>query len=429
MKLSHSICISAVLVLISQSVVVGDDWPRYRNANVDARSAETGLLSEWPEGGPPLVWTADGVGTGYSSVAIVGDRIYTMGDVDEMQYVFAISAADGEPLWKTNIGSANPGSYVGSRSTPTWHEGMLFCMNTDAVLVCLDADTGDEIWKRDLVADFGGQIMLAKGEWNWRFSESPLVDGDRVIVTPGGSDAMMVALNTKTGEEIWRCQIPELGEKGMDGAGYSSAVISNACGVRQYVQLAGRGVIGVDAETGKFLWGYNGVANDVANISTPVIDEDYVFASTGYQTGAALLELTRSDDGEFQVEEKYFLGPRTFENHHGGFLLDGEYIYGGHGHKLGLPVCIRLADGEVMWGPIRNDGQASAAVCYADGHLYFRYQNGLMVLIEATPDEYREKGSFMIPRVRAESWSHPVVSGGRLYLKEQERLLCYDISE
>jgi outer membrane protein assembly factor BamB len=290
-------------------------------------------------------------------------------------------------------------------------------LTTHATLVCLNADKGEVIWQRDLIEDFAAQMMLAKGQWEWKFAESPLVDGNQVIVTPGTREAAMVALDTKTGNEIWRCQLPEIGEKGCDGAGYSSAVISHACGVKQYVQLTGRGVIGVEAASGKFLWGYNGVANDIANISSPAIIGDRVFASTGYQTGSALLHLTKDDSGVFTAEEQYFLDARTFQNHHGGFVVNDGMVFGGHGHKMGLPICIRLDDGEVMWGPIRNDGMASAACCMADGHLYFRYQNGLMVLVEATDEGYREKGSFMIPDVRSESWSHPVISGGRLYLK------------
>ena len=421
-------CIILLAIIASNQLTSAQDWPRFRGTDGNASSTETNLLAEWPEEGPELVWTATNVGKGFSSVSIAGDRIFTIGDIDDTQYAISLSAETGKQLWRAELGESNRADYTGSRSTPTWDNGKLYCFTTDAVLVCLNADTGQLVWKRDMVEDFGAQIMLAKGQWEWKFSESPLVDGDNVIVTPGGLDAMMVALNRETGDEVWRCPMPELGEKGCDGAGYSSAVIGNACGVRQIVQMTGRGVIGVDAKTGQFLWGYNRVANDVANISSPIVSGDFVFASTGYQTGAALIHLSKTSSGEFHVEEKYFLPPTVFQNHHGGFVLHDGHIYGGHGHKLGLPICIRLEDGEVLWGPIRNDGKASAACCLADNHLYFRYQNGLVVLVEATPDEYRETSSFMIPRVRAESWSHPAISAGKLFLKEQDQLYCYDIS-
>lgn len=425
-----SFAIAVFLITISTGVLSlqGQDWPGFRGTNGDARSPETGLLTEWPADGPELLWTAEDVGEGYSSVAIQGQDVFTIGDRDDGQYVFRLSADDGSRVWEQKIGGINTESYSGSRSTPNIHDGLVYCLNTEAVLYCLDAKNGDIVWQKDLVSAFGAQIMLAKGQWQWKFSESPVIDGEHVIVSPGAADAGIVALNRRTGDEVWRCSIPGLGEKGQDGAGYSTAVIGNACGVRQVVQMTGRGVVGVDAESGKFLWGYNRVANDVANISSPVVTGDLVFASTGYQTGAALLELSRNSDGTFEVHEKYFLPPTVFQNHHGGFVLHEGHIYGGHGHKLGLPICIRLEDGNVQWGPIRNEGTASAAVCIAKDRLYFRYQNGLMVLIEATPQGYVEKGSFMIPRVRRESWSHPAISNGKLYLKEQDQLHCYDIS-
>jgi outer membrane protein assembly factor BamB len=205
-------------------------------------------------------------------------------------------------------------------------------------------------------------------------------------------------------------------------------VISNGGGVKQYVRLEGRGVIGVRASDGQFLWGYNRVANGTPNIPTPIVSGNLVFTSSGYQTGAALLELAPSGDNRVSFNEKYFLEGRTFQNHHGGMVLLNNYIYAGHGHNAGFPMCIEMATGKVMWGgDFRNDGSGSAAVTAADGHLYFRYQNGVMMLIEATPTAYREKGKFQIPGVRNPSWSHPVVTGGRLYLREQDALHVYDL--
>src|SRR5258708_5543671 len=187
-------------------------------------------------------------------------------------------------------------------------------------------------------------------------------------------------------------------------------VISEGAGVKQYVQLTGRGLIGIRASDGKALWTYNKIANDVANISTPVVRGDYVFASTGYQTGAVLLKLSKTGDG-VEAKEVYFLPPTVFQNHHGGFVLVGDYIYAGHGHSNGFPICIEFLTGKVRWGgKIRAEGATgSAAVGYADGNLYFRYQNGVMKLIEASPEGFKEKGSFKIPGVQGPSWSHPVI--------------------
>ena len=402
------------------------DWPQWRGVHRDGRSAETGLLQEWPEAGPPLAWKAGGLGGGYSSVAVAGDRVFTMGDLGDGQYVLALSRADGSQLWKTRVGETHEDQYLGPRSTPTIDGDRVYIVSTDGEVVCLEAETGEKRWSRSLPGEFGGSMMRAMGTYEWKFSESPLVDGDRVVVTPGAKDAAMVALDKNDGKELWRAAIPELGEAGADGAGYSSVVISEAAGIRQYVQLIGRGVIGVEAASGRFLWGYNRVANDVANIATPLVRGDLVFASTGYGTGAALLRLSAEGDG-VKAEEVYFLDADTMQNHHGGLILDGDHVYTGTGHNKGFPLAVELATGEVAWGPIRNDGENSAAITYADGRIYMRYQNGLMVLVEATPEEYRERGSFMIPEVEKESWAHPVIAGGRLYLREQDNLWVYDV--
>jgi outer membrane protein assembly factor BamB len=262
----------------------------------------------------------------------------------------------------------------------------------------------------------------------WKFSESPLVDGDRVLVTPGSREAAIVALDKRTGKEVWRASVPDLGTAGRDGAAYSSIMISNGGGVKQYVQLLGRGLAGIRAEDGRFLWGYNKVANNVANISTPIVRGDYVFGSTGYQTGSALVKLSPAGAGLVKAEEVYFLDGRTFQNHHGGFVLVGDHIYGGQGHRMGIPICVDFATGAVAWGgTIRNEGRGSAAITYADGNLYFRYENGLVVLIGATPAGYEQKGMLKLPESRFPSWSHPVVVGGRLYLREQDKLYVYEL--
>lgn len=403
-----------------------DDWPQWRGPNRDGRSAETGLLDAWPEGGPPLLYRVSGVGNGYSSLSVVGDRIYTTGDVDESQFVLALKRGDGSRVWAAKIGPAWQDKYIGARSTPTFADGHLYVVSTEGDVVALEAESGKELWRRSLVKDFGGGLMLAQGSYSWKFAESPLVDGDRVIVTPGAKDAALVALDRKTGKELWRTKIPALGEAGMDGAAYSSVVVSEGAGVRQYVQLLGRGLIGVEAQSGRFLWGYNRVANKVANIPTSLVDGDTIFTSSGYGTGAALLRLKKTDGG-VAAEEVYFLPGDTFQNHHGGMILHQGYVYTGTGHNKGFPLAVEKATGKVAWGPIRTKGQGSSALSYADSHLYFRFQNGLMVLVEATPEEYREKGSFMIPDVHQFSWSHPVISGGNLLLREQDNLFVYDV--
>jgi outer membrane protein assembly factor BamB len=403
------------------------DWPQWRGQNRDGKSPETGLLRSWPEQGPPLAWRAEGLGGGFSSVAVAGDHIYTLGDLGDAQYAIAVKRDGGAIVWKTKIGPAWEDKYLGPRSTPTVDGDHVYVLGTEGDLFCLDAATGKKVWSRNLPKDFGGTMMKAQGTYEWKFSESPLIDGKQIIVTPGAQDAALVALKKKNGKEIWRTAIPDLGERGAYGAGYSSVVVSEAGGIRQYVQLLGRGVIGVEAKTGRFLWEYDAVANDVANIPTPLIDGDFVFASSGYGTGSALIKLAPTVDG-LAAEQVYFLDAETMQNHHGGMILHDGYVYSGTGHNKGFPLSVKLADGTVAWGKIRNEGQGSAAVSYADGRLYFRYQDGLMVLIEATPEGYHEQGSFMIPDVTQPSWAHPVIADGKLYLREQDTLFCYDIS-
>ena len=408
------------------AALAGADWPQWRGPARDGVSPETGLLQRWPEGGPPLAWTTTGLGTGYSSLAVAGGRIFTVGDINRRQFVVAFSEADGKPLWSAPLGTPDyDDQHVGARTTPAVQGDRVFALGSDGTLVSLDAGSGKEQWRRNLTRDFGARMMSS-----WRFAESPLVDGDRVIVTPGAAQAGLVALDARTGKEIWRTQLPaSMGRQGSDGAAYASAVISEGAGVRQYVQMIGRGLVGVRATDGRLLWHYNRVANSVANIPTPVVTGDFVFGSTSYQTGSALLRLTRAGDG-VNAEEVYFLPPQSLQNHHGGLVLVGEYLYGGHGHRLGFPFCLQLATGKFMWGPnIRNEGQGSAAVIAADGRLYYRYENGRVLLVEATPQAYREHGSFQVPKARTPSWSHPVISGGHLYLREHDTLYRYDVRQ
>jgi outer membrane protein assembly factor BamB len=407
---------------------VAGDWPQWRGPGRDARSPETGLLAQWPETGPPLLWRSAGFGAGYSSLAVAGGRIFTMGDIGEDQFLIAASDEDGRVLWKQRVGPAwTEEMFGGSRGTPTVDGKRVYALGIDGDLLCAEAETGKALWRVSLAERFSGKMMFAGNRYDWRFSESPLVDGERVIVSPGSKKAALVALNKKTGETIWRASIPQLGEKGLDGAGYSSAVVSEAGGVRQYVQLLGRGLVGVDAKTGHFLWGYNRIANEVANIPTPVVSGDHVFASSGYGAGAVLLKLTKSETG-IDANEVYFLEGDKIQNHHGGLVLHQDHVYLGTGLNKGFPLSVEVATGKIKWGPVRNAGSGSAAPMFADGRLYMRYQNGLMLLVEATPEGYREHGSFMIPDVKKESWSHPVIANRRLYLREQDHLLVYDIS-
>jgi outer membrane protein assembly factor BamB len=410
----------------SQESAKSGDWPEWRGPHRDGISTETGLLREWPKDGPKLLWSAKevnggkSVGTGYASIVIANGRIYTLGDRDGNECVLCLSESTGKILWTAPFTSAYRDG--GPRCTPTVAGNRVYGLSPLGVLVCVDAEGGSILWQKDLKKDFGGKMMSG-----WNYSESPLVDGAKLICTPGGKDAAMVALNKETGEPIWKCEAPK-----NCGAGYASIVIAEVGGIRQYITLLGRelGLVGVNAKTGKFLWSYPKVANGTANIPTPIVKGDHVFASTAYGTGAALLQMVPDGQGGINAAEVYFLKAKTLQNHHGGMVLLGDYVYGGHDHNKGFPFCLEMKTGKMVWGPERGPGDGSAAVLYADGNLYFRYQNNTMALIEATPNGYNLKSSFQLPKgTSTPGWQHPVIHQGKLFLRANDQLFCYDIKQ
>ncbi len=396
------------------------DWPNWRGANRNAVSTESGLLTSWEEGPPVLAWQASGIGDGYSSV-VVGDQfVYTTGRIGEDVYCFALDANSGLEVWTTKVGETSRNVM----STPTIDEDLLFVLDPDGDLACLNRSDGAILWQRSFVEDFGGRLMSSRG-----YAESPLIDGDRLICTPGGQDAMIVALERGTGQTIWKCAVPEIGEKGNDGAAFSSIVVSEAAGVRQFIQMTGRGLIGVHSETGRLLWSYNDIANRTANIPTPIVHGDLVFSANGYNAGSVLLRIESTSDGtQVSAREVYRLQGAEFQNHHGGFVVIDGHIYGGHGSNNGLPTCLELETGEILWKR-RGPGTGSASIVAADGNLYFRYQDGVMAMIEATPAEYRPRGTFEIPGAGGDSWSHPVIAQGKLLLREKNVVFAYSLRE
>jgi outer membrane protein assembly factor BamB len=336
--------------------------------------------------------------------------------------VICLDLANQKELWATKIGQ--PWGDGGPRCTPTVDGDLVYAISPHGDLVCVEAASGKEVWRKKFDKDFGGKMMSG-----WAYSESPLVDGEKMVCTPGGKDSVLVALNKKTGETIWKCAMPDIGPKGKDGAGYSSIVISEAGGVKQYVTLMGRGLIGVAAKDGRFLWGYNKVANGTANIATPIVSGDYVFDSSAYRTGAALLKLSADGSGGSKAEEVYWLDANTFQNHHGGVVLVGDHLYGGHGQNDGKLKCIDFKTGKIAWQIDKGVGGKSAAVTFADGNLYVRYESGLMALVAATPEGFKMKGSFQLPVVTGPSWPHTAIQDRKLFVRDNDTLMCYDIAK
>lgn len=399
---------ASVLTLSLALTLSAADWPQFRGPARDGVSKEKGLLQSWPEKGPPLEWTATGIGGGFSTVSVSGDRIYTLGNKDKVSRLVALSRADGKVVWTAEVGPA--GGSLGC--TPTVDGDRVYALGQMGDLVCIDR-AGKEVWRRNLAKEFGG----VKGGWN--YCESPLVDGDRVIVTPGGKEATMIALEKATGKEIWRCPIDTRHTE----AGYSSVVVATVGGIRHYVQLFNGGVVGVSLD-GRVLWKHEKLGGNTANVPTPIVMGDYIFSSIGYGRGASLLHLTVTD-GRITVREVYYA--RELTNKHGGVIRVGDYVYGDTDDS-GHPYCAEVKTGKVVWK--RNDegtGRGSASVTFADGRLYFHYDNGTMALVDPSPGGYREVGSFQAPRRNGPSWAHPVVCDGRLYLREGDMLYCYDV--
>lgn len=417
----------AVLLATSASTAFAakptDEWPTFRGADRTATSQDTGLLQEWPSDGPPLVLKIPGTGRGYSSLAIAGGRIYTLGDglsiaSDKDEYLVCFDQKTGKLQWMTKTGPAwNEGqpSWQSSRSTPTVDGALVYVVTPEGVLFCCDSATGKEQWRKSLKDDFGGN--KADG---WGYSESVLIDGDKLVCTPGGSKSTMVALNKTTGETIWTAV-----REGDIGAGHASIVISEVGGKRIYVQSTGSGPLGVAADDGKVLWSYP-IEKTTAVIPTSIVRDDLVFFVAGYRRGGALLRQVPADGG-IKIEEIYGLKP-DLGNKHGGVVLVGDYIYG-DSEDRGTPYCAELMTGEIKWKS-RATGTGSASVAAADGHLYFQFADGVVALVKADPAAYTEVSTFKTPGSgERPNWAHPVIVDGLLYLRENDAILVYDIHQ
>ena len=404
-----------------------DDWPTFRGADRTSVSSETNLLDQWGSEGPELLWKAEGAGRGYASPAVSEGRLYTLGDGlstapsgDTDEYLTCFSAKDGRPLWKTKTGPAwtqGKLSWQGSRGTPTVDGEHVYVLTPHGQLICAKTQDGAIVWQINLKEDLGG----TKAD-SWGYSESPLVDGDKLLCTPGGPKATLVALQKSTGKVIWKCVRPD-----DVGAGHSSIVISHVGGQKVYVQNTGGGPMGI-SEDGELLWDYD-ITPPTAYIPTPIIQDNYVFTVAGYGTGGALLQQVPAANGKVSIKEIY--GPKTaLGNKHGGVILVDQRLYGG-AEDRNIIYCADLKSGEILWQK-RGSGANSISLIAADGKLFVRFQNGTMALAPLDPQGYAETSSFTTPGSGASdspSWAHPVIANGQLLLREGDTILCYQISK
>ena len=412
------ICATGLLVGSTALSVVAGDWPQWRGPQRNSISQEAGLLKEWPKEGPKLLWKITNAGSGYSTPAVVGDRLYLLGNEGlDNEFVAALAVKDGKRVWSTRLGKVgNPQmkpNFPAARSTPTVEGEVLYALGSDGDLACVETGTGKVRWQKNFRTDFGGKPGA------WAYAESPLIDGDNLICTPGGSEATLVALNKKTGVVIWKCALPE-----GDEAGYASAIIVEVSGVRQCVQLVQKGLVGVDAKTGKFLWRYGkAVSRYGANIPSPVASDGYVYTAAA-GTGGGLVKL-KANDGGVEAAEVYF--EAKFPTAIGGAVRIGDSLYGTTAEAM---LCLEFVTGKVQW---QERGLGAASLCYADGRLYLHGENGDVALVEPSPDSYREKGRFTPPdqpkkaNPMEKAWAYPVVVHGCLYIRDHGTLWCYDV--
>lgn len=392
-----------LICLVTCALAWASDWPQWRGLNRDGISPETGLLDAWPKGGPPLVWKIQGLGEGYSSAAVAGGRLFIQGQRGDEEFVLALDAPTGKQLWRAHTGIPFKESRgYGPRGTPTVDGDRVYALAADGMLVCLEAASGKRLWGFNIVDHFHARVP------HWGISESPLVAGDRVVVTPGGSGAAVVALDKMTGKLLWQAQ--------SDRAGYSSPMLFGAGDVRGVVVFTGDAAIGLDLASGKLLWRYERVANGTANIATPIVRASQIFLSSDYGTGCALLRVAGGG-----ASEVYF--NRDMRNHYSTSVLVGDYLYG---FSSSILTAMQFQTGKVAW---RDRSVGKGSLIYADGRLYVLGEDGVVGLVEAAPDGYREKSRFEIPKGAYPTWSQPIIANGKLYLREQDNLYCYNIKK
>ncbi|MBY0525407.1 MAG: PQQ-like beta-propeller repeat protein [Gemmataceae bacterium] len=410
------------------------DWPQYRGPNRNDISAETGLLSAWPKEGPPLLWTYSNLGVGYSGPAVIGDHLYTTGGRGDSEFLIALdigkvndkSVAEAwavriGPLfeWKGNSWSAGPSA------TPTVDGNLIFALGGMGDLLCVNAENGKELWRKDLANELDAQVNPIGGgpkNLGWGYTWSPLVDGDQLVCAPGGPKGTLAALDKKTGKVLWRSTAVT------DQATYTSPMLMEVDGVKQYVLLTNQGLTGVAAKDGALLWRYRRPqAYSTEVVNTPLIRGGHVYATVGSGNGCDLVKVERDGD-KFKVDKVY--ANKNMANHHGNVVLVGDHVYGFSEGKGW--TCQDFKSGDTTW--VEKGKLRAGSVVFADGRLYcYGEDDGTVALIQASIDGWKESGRFKIPqltRLRKPSgriWTPPVIAGGRLFLRDQDLLFCFDI--
>ena len=389
------------------------EWPCFHGSDRTNKSVETGMIKEWPLDGPELLWTASGLGEGYSSISIGDGLIYSAGKLDDQSYVFSFDL-NGKLVWKkpnvkgwsTNMSHAS--SYTGSRSTPTYENGVLYHLGESGRLTAFDSKTGNELWHKDLLQEFEA------GNPEYGYAESVYIDGDNLYTRPAGKKGFQVCLNKHNGELIWaNTEIPGL-------EGYSSPVINEFGGYRQVIGSSSNCYYGLDTRTGKLLWKVDFENQRGLNVTDAIVYNEYVFISSGYGKGSLMVKLKVS--GKEIIPETVWQY-ELMDNHHGGVILHEGFLYGSGSNSKNW-FCLDFLTGEQVW---KTPGKGS--LTYADGMLYLLEERGTMKLVRTTPDKYELSGEFKVPSGgEGMYWAHPVICGGRLLIRHADKLYAYDIS-
>jgi outer membrane protein assembly factor BamB len=388
------------------------DWPQWRGKDRRDVSSETGLLQKWPEGGPTRIWLNDNAGLGYAGFSIANNRLFTMGLFADKEIGLCLDASTGEELWRVEIGERYENNWGdGPRSTPTVDGDRVYFMAAAGRLSCFNINDQTKVWSV-LMGDFGGAVPV------WGFSESPLVHGGQVVCTPGGEQGAIVALDKMTGEKLW--QTVDV----TDQAHYSSPIVLEKDGMTTYVQLLNSKVVGVDTANGNVRWQAD-FPGKVAVIPTPVEVNGNIYVTSGYGSGSAMFAVNGNSAKELWMT-------RSMSNHHGGVIFVDGFIYG-HGDKDGFG-CQDIETGEFRWADKKD--MKKGAVTYADGRFYYiNEQDGEVLLIKADPEGFEITGRFTLSpqteqrKPQGRIWVHPVVANGKLYLRDQEFIMCYDVKQ
>ena len=403
--------IATTLVALLMSITAAQqpapaEWFQWRGPNRDGISQETGLLQEWPKFGPPLAWRASGLGNGYSSFSTSGGRLYTLGARAGIEYVIALDRASGKQVWETPNGRRYQNDRGdGPRSTPTVDGDRLYVLGGSGDLTCLENATGKKIWSINIVQKFGGVNPY------WGYSESPLIVGDRILVNTGGRRAGIAAVSKADGSTLW--------QQHSDGAGYSSPMLMRTGSLNQVIFFTEDRAMAVDPRDGRLLWSYDKANNGTANIATPIVKGTFVFVSSDYGTGGALLDVRAA--GNFATaNEVYFT--RDMRNHHASSVLVGDHLYG---FSSSILTALRFDTGKTAWRD-RSVGKGSLIV--ADNRLYLYSEDSVVGLADASPEAYRERGRFTLPQQSGlPTWSHPIIADGLLVIRDQDTVYTYNV--